>query len=83
MLIKNESCLRRNFAMHQAKRLFTKEEWMVSNCCGKRGKQKLDPVRVDKIKAATFKLWPLEGKKNSSRMHGKSVKRPLMKVGGS
>ena len=38
---------------------------MVSNVRGKRGKKKLDPVRVDKIKEATFKLWPLEGKEDA------------------
>jgi hypothetical protein len=48
--------------MHQAERMFTKEERMMSNYHGTRGNKKLDPVWVDEIKAATFKLWPLEGK---------------------
>ena len=31
VLIKNESCSRRNFAMHQAEKMFAKEEWTGSN----------------------------------------------------
>ena len=34
---------------------------MESNSRGQRGKTKLDPEWIDKIKAATFKFWPLEG----------------------
>ena len=30
---------------------------------GKGRGSKLDPLRIEKIQAATFKLWPLEGKK--------------------
>ena len=61
--MKNESCSRRNFAMHQAEKMFTKEKWMGSNCEGRKGNRKLAPVlRTEKIHAATFKLWPLEGK---------------------
>ena len=62
VLIKNESCLKRSFAMHQAERLFTKEEWMESNCRGNKGKKRLDSVQIDKIKAATFTFSPLEQK---------------------
>ena len=62
VLIKNESCSRRNFAMHQAEKMFAKEEWIGSTCKGRKGKRKLDPVHIEKIQAATFKLWPLEGK---------------------
>ena len=39
-----------------------KSAWIRSNCEGRKGKEKLDPVRIEKIQAATFKLWPLEGK---------------------
>ena len=62
VLIKNESCSRRNFALHQAEKMFEKGEWIGSNCEGRKGKRKLDPVRIERIQAATFKLWPLEGK---------------------
>ena len=62
VLIKNESCSRRNFALHQTEKLFEKGEWTGSNCEGRKGKRKLDPVRIERIQAATFKLWPLEGK---------------------
>ena len=49
--------------MHQAEKMFDKVEWIGSNCEGRKGKRKLDPVRIEKIQAATFKLWPLEGTK--------------------
>ena len=62
VLIKNESCSRRNFALHQAEKMFEKGEWIGSNCEGRKGKRKLDPMRIARIQAATFKLWPLEGK---------------------
>ena len=42
--------------------MFEKGEWIGSNCEGRKGKRKLDPVRIERIQAATFKLWPLEGK---------------------
>ena len=58
VLIKNECCSRRNFALHQAE----KGEWIGNNCEGRKGKRKLDHVRIERIQAATFKLWPLEGK---------------------
>ena len=62
VLIKNESCSRRNFALHQAEKMFEKGEWIGSNCEGRKGKRKLDPVRIERIQAATFKPWPSEGK---------------------
>ena len=42
--------------------MFEKREWIGSNCEGRKGKRKLNPVRMERIRAATFKLWPLEGK---------------------
>ena len=47
--------------MCQAEKMFEKVEWTGSNCEGRKGKRKLDPVHIEKIQAATFKLWPLEG----------------------
>ena len=60
--------------------MFTKEEWIGSNCEGRKGKRKLDPVRIKKIQAALFKLWPLEGEE-SIKMPGRSTKRLLVKGG--
>ena len=62
VLIKNESCSRRNFALYQAEKMFEKGEWIGSNCEERKGKRKLDPVRTERIQAATFKLGTVEGK---------------------
>ena len=64
LLLKNEYSSRRNFALKQAEKLYSKEERLTSNCTGKRGKKQLDQVRLGKIKEATFKLWPLDSKEN-------------------
>lgn len=84
VLIKNESCSRRNFAFHQAERMFTKEEWVESNVGGKKGKKMLDPVRIYmyKIKEATSSFGHWKGRRGMM-MHGKSARRQLMKEGGS
>ena len=42
--------------------MFENGEWIGSNCEGRKGKTKLDPVRIERIQAGTFKPWPLEGK---------------------
>ena len=78
VLIKNESCSRRNFALYQAEKMFEKGEWIASNCEGRKGKRKLNPMRIERIQAATFKLRPLEGKEKYEDA-GKSVKKLLMK----
>ena len=48
--------------MHQAEKMFEKGEWIGRNCEGRKGKRKLNPVRIKRTQAATFKLWPLEDK---------------------
>ena len=65
MLLKNECNSRRNFALKQAEKIISGEERLESNCAGKRRKKQLDPVRLEKIRAATFKLWPLDSKESA------------------
>ena len=48
--------------IRQKRCLKRESPWIGSNCKGRKGKRKLDPVRIERIQAATFKLWPLEGK---------------------
>ena len=58
--IKHESCSRPNFATNLVRSAFTAEERKVSNVRGIQGKQQLDPTKIEKIKDATFQLYPLE-----------------------
>ena len=62
--LKNQCNSRRNFALKQAELIFSKEVRLVSNCTGKKGKLQLDPVKLEKIKESTFKVWPLDPRDN-------------------
>ena len=77
VLIKNESCSRRNFALHQAEKMFEKGEWIGSNCEGRKGKRKLDPVRIERISRQQPLSCGHWKEKRSMRMPGKSVKKLL------
>ena len=57
--MKTEACSRRNFASKLAKHAFT-EERRKCNCRGKRGKDRLDPNRLNIIKALTYHYYPLK-----------------------
>lgn len=58
--MKIEACSRRNFAAKLAKHAFTEEERRKCNCRGKRGKDRLDPNRLNVIRALTYHYYPLK-----------------------
>ena len=58
--IKNQAVSRRNFAKLLSVYTFSEEERLVSNVNGWQGKQKLSPNCMDELKAAVFRLCPLE-----------------------
>lgn len=58
--MKTEACSRRNFAAKLVKHAFTEEERRKCNCRGKRGKDRLDPNRLNVIKALTYYHYPLK-----------------------
>ena len=58
--MKTEACSRRNFASKLAKHAFTEEERRKCNCRGKRGKDRLDPNRLNIIKVLTYHYYPLK-----------------------
>ena len=58
--MKVDACSRRNFATKSVKRVFSEEERRSSNCRGKRGKNPLDPIRLNAIKALTYYHFPLK-----------------------
>ena len=64
--IKNQAVSRRNFAKLLSVHTFSEEERRVSNVNGRQGKQKLSPNRTDELKAAVFRLYPLEPRENEA-----------------
>ena len=59
------SSSRRNFAANVMRKIFVKAEREVSNVRGKLGKSQLDPDKIDYIKMATFRMYPLDSKESS------------------
>ena len=58
-MLKQKSDDRQFIARRLANLLFTKQERRISNCHGRRHKRPLDPVRLDAIKRAVFKINPM------------------------
>ena len=54
----SKSKSRRNFAAHLTRLVFTPRERLESNCNGRNGKHKLDPVRLQVIRNTIFKYYP-------------------------
>ena len=50
----------KNFAVRIFRRIFTKEEQKGANCTGTRGKAKLDPDKLAKVRQYTYQYFPLE-----------------------
>ncbi|XP_072033103.1 uncharacterized protein [Amphiura filiformis] len=57
-MLRQKSDDRQFIARRLANLLFTKQERRISNCHGRRHKRPLDPVRLDAIKRAVFKINP-------------------------
>lgn len=63
--LRHASSSRRNFAANLMRKIFGKAEREVSNVRGKLGKSQLDPDKIDYIKTATFRMYPLDSKESS------------------
>ena len=60
--LKSRACSETNFAVQVFKILFRDEEMTNKNISGAKGKEPLDPVRIEKIKQYFFQIYPcLEG----------------------
>ena len=66
--ISRVSTSRQNFSANLNRRIFSKEERAISNMAGVLGKSKLDPKRVDYIKSETYRMYPLQWKKNEKKV---------------
>ena len=60
IVLKARSTSTMNFSVHLLRELFTKEELEGRNISGLRGKNKVDPERVDMIKEMVFKSYNTE-----------------------
>ena len=58
--LKQESASRKNFAVKLVREWFSEEERRTSNVAGKKGKKKLNEVKMGIVKTKTFFIWPLE-----------------------
>ena len=56
----NISTSRKNFAVNLVRKMFSTQERMTSNCAGKKGKDALDPTRLELVKKHVFSEWPLK-----------------------
>ena len=57
--LKGESCSVGNFGSKLVQALFSPEELVDRNCAGKKGKQPLDPMKLDKVKNYVFRMYPV------------------------
>ena len=69
---------RKNFAANLVRKMFTVEGRASSNVKEVLGKQKLDPAKISFVQKETFRMFPLESKKNI-KSAGVIVLVPLMK----
>ena len=56
--LKDKACSETNFAVQLFKKLFKDEEIKNKNVSGAKGKEPLDPVRIEKIKQYFFEIYP-------------------------
>ena len=56
--LKSKSCSVGNFAQKMIQLLFEPHELINHNCTGTRGKQGLDPIKMEMVKGYVFKLYP-------------------------
>ena len=70
LLIKRRSCSKGNFAANLAKRLFSREELMESNCSGAKGKKALDPERISLICQEVQRLYGIPEKEFDEAWRG-------------
>ena len=66
-MLRQKSDDRQFIARRLANLLFTKQERRISNCHGRRHKRPLDPVRLDAIKRAVFKINPTSPDNSTTR----------------
>ena len=60
--LKSRACSETNFAVQLFKIFFKDKEITNQNISGAKGKEPLDPVRIEKIKQYFFQIYPcLEG----------------------
>ena len=56
--LQNKACSETNFAVQIFKSFFKNEEIKNKNISGAKGKEPLDPVRIEKIKQYVFEIYP-------------------------
>ena len=58
--IKSGSCSVGNFALKLVQTIFLPEELADRNCSGRKGKQRLDTAKLEKVKMYVFKMYPTQ-----------------------
>ena len=72
--LRAQSCSRGNFATNLMRELYTEQERLVSNVRGKNSKKKFSPNRMDKIRAASFDMFPLRHKEKEKEAWAECIK---------
>ena len=56
--VKGESCSIGNFAVKLIQKFYSASELVNRNCRGTRGKEPLEPTKLARVRACTFKFFP-------------------------
>ena len=62
VVLRNQSSSRRDFAKNVVIATFTEEERLTSNVNGKAGKKQLSPNRMEAVREAVFRVYPLDAR---------------------